>query len=182
LQSLREPGNDGPLVELRSLYRSLGELEKLREVERLEAERFRPTVETDWRFGRDLKLLGYDWHAVGPRRVEVTYYWQAMSAIDDEYAAFVHFKGNVRGLQDDHFPGAPRTTTQWLAGEVVKDVRTISVPTDVADGSYPAQLGVWIPSRKRHVRLGRFGWWGPRATTIFRFDVAGDRVSVRSAG
>jgi len=162
------------------LYRSLGELEKLREVERLEAERFRPAIATDWRFGRDLKLLGYDWRAVGTRRVEVTYYWQAMRAMDDEYAAYVHFKGDVRGLQDDHFPGATRTTPNWLAEEIVKDVRTISVPAEVADGSYPARLGVWVPSRKHHVRLGRFGWWGPRTASVFRLDVHGDRVSVRS--
>jgi hypothetical protein len=34
LQSIREPENDAPLVELRHLYRSLGDWEKLREVER----------------------------------------------------------------------------------------------------------------------------------------------------
>jgi len=180
LQSLREPGNDGPLVELRRLYRSLGEQEKLREVERLEAERFRPATAIDWRFGRDLKLLGYDWRAVGPRRVEITYYWQAMRAIDDEYAAYVHFQGGMRGQQDDHFPGAQRRTPSWLAEEIVKDVRTIAVPDGVADGSYAARLGVWVPSRKHHVRHGLLGWWGPRASTVFHLDVSGDRVAVRS--
>ncbi len=183
LQSLREPGNDGPLVELRRLYRSLGDLEKLRDVERLEAERFRPAIATDWRFGRDLKLLGYDWRATGARTVQVTYYWQAMRAIDDDYAAYLHFEDGVQGLQDDYLPGSPRTTSRWRAEEIVKDVRVLRVPAGVTDGSYPARLGVWIPSQKRQVRRGRYGglgWWGAKATTLFHLDVAGDRVTVRS--
>jgi hypothetical protein len=182
LQSTREAENDRPLVELRRLYRSLGEWEKLREVERVEAERFRPRIHTAWRFGRDLKLLGYDWRAVGPRRVEITYYWQAMRAMDEDYAVYVHFKGGVRGLQDDHFPGAQRTTRQWLAEEIVKEVRSISIPPDAPDGAYEASVGVWVPSRERHVRLGWLGWWGPRAATLFHLDVNGDHVAVRSAG
>ena len=85
-------------------------------------------------------------------------------------------------MQDDHFPGASHTTRLWLPGEIVKDVREISIPADVPDASYEAKLGVWVPGNKRHVRLGRFGWWGPRAAVLFRFEVEGERVAVRSAG
>ena len=180
LQSLREPENDGPLVELRRLYRSLGRLEDVHEVEKLEAERFRPTTKAALRFGRDLKLLGWDWRGTGGRRVEITYFWQAMRAMDDEYAVAVHLKGGLGGLQDDHVLGGSRTTPQWQPEEIVKDPRTIAVPTDAPDGSYPVKVGVWVPKRKRHVRLGLLGLWGPKTTRLFALDVRGDDVTVRS--
>jgi F5/8 type C domain/Dolichyl-phosphate-mannose-protein mannosyltransferase len=182
LQRARQPESDASLVALRRLYRSLGESEKLREVDRIEAESFRPAVRVDWGFGRDLKLLGYDWRSVGPRRVEITYYWQAMRAMDDVYAAYLRVQGGSQRLQDDHFPGASHTTRLWLPGEIVKDVRAISIPADAPDASYEAKLGVWVPGNKRHVRLGRFGWWGPRAATLFWLDVDGETMAVRSAG
>ncbi len=157
LQSAREPESDGPLVELRRLYRSLGEWEKLREIERIEAERFRPAVRVDWRFGRDLRLLGYGWRALGPRRVEITYYWQAMRTMDEDYAAYLRLRGDGRLLKDDHLPKALHTTKRWLPEEIVKDVRQISIPADFPNASYEATIGVWVPRNKRHVRLGRFG-------------------------
>jgi hypothetical protein len=180
LQSLREPENDGPLVELRRLYRSLGRLDDVHEVEKLEAERFRPTTTAALRFGRDLKLLGWDWRGTGGRRVEITYYWQAMRAMDDEYAVAVHLKGGLRGLQDDHILGGSRSTPQGRPDEIVKDRRTLTVPTDAPDGTYPVEVGVWVPKRKRHIRLGPLGLWGPKATKLFALDVRGDDVTVRS--
>lgn len=180
LQSTREPENDEPLVELRRLYRSLGRLDEAHEVEKLEAERFRPTTAAGFRYGRDLKLLGWDWRGLGERRVEITYFWQAMRSMDQEYAAAVHFKGGLRGLQDDHVLVGPRTTRQWRRDEIVKDPRTITIPAGVADGAYPVEIGVWVPSRKRHVRLGPLGLWGPKARKVFALEVRGDDVAVRA--
>jgi len=180
LQSAREPESDGPLVELRRLYRSLGEWEKLREIERIEAERFRPAVRVDWRFGRDLRLLGYGWRARGPRRVEITYYWQAMRTMDEDYAAYLRLRGGGRLLKDDHLPKALHTTKRWLPEEIVKDVRQISIPADFPNASYEARIGVWVPRNKRHVRPGRFGWWGARTAPLFQLDVEDKTVAVRS--
>jgi hypothetical protein len=180
LQSAHEPESDGPLVELRRLYRSLGEWEKLREVERIEAERFRPAVRADWRFGRDLRLLGYGWRALGPRRVEITYYWQAMRTMDEDYAAYLRLRGGGRLLKDDHLPGALHTTKRWLPEEIVKDVRQISIPADFPNASYEARIGVWVPRNKRHIRLGRFGWWGARTAPLFQLDVEDKTVALRS--
>jgi len=180
LQSAREPESDGPLVELRRLYRSLGEWEKLREIERIEAERFRPAVRVDWRFGRDLRLLGYGWRALGPRRVELTYYWQAMRIMNEDYAAYLRLRGGGRLLKDDHLPKALHTTKRWLPEEIVKDVRQISIPADFPNASYEARIGVWVPRNKRHVRPGRFGWWGARTAPLFQLDVEDKTVAVRS--
>jgi hypothetical protein len=175
LQSLREPENDVPFLELRRLYRSLGEAEKAREIERLEAERFRPQIELGWRFGRDLRLLGYDWRALGPRRVEITYYWQAMRSMDDEYASYVRLRTADQSLADDSVLGVTRTTVHWLPGEIVKDRRVLRFP---ADGTYEATIGVWAPKSERRLGVGR--WWGPRTASLARILVTGDSVTVRS--
>ncbi len=177
-QTEREPENDRPLVELRHLYRSLGETAKLADVERIEAERFRPRVSLGWRFGSDLKLVGYDWRVLGPRRLEVTYYWQGMRRMDGEYAAYVHFRGAGQQFQDDYLLGSPLSTRFWAADEIVKQRRVISVPHKAADGPYAAEVGVWVPQSRRHVRLGSLGLRGPRTRALFRLEVRGPEVTI----
>jgi hypothetical protein len=175
LQSLREPENDVPFVELRRLYRSLGEAENVREIDRLEAARFRPRVLLGWRFGRDLKLLGYDWRASGTRRVEITYYWQAMRSMTEKYASYVRLRGADRTLRDDSILGGLHSTAKWLPGEIVKDRRELVLEPD---GSYEASIGVWEPSSRRRVGIDK--WWGPRTAPFCRIVAAGDSVTVRS--
>ena len=175
LQSLREPENDVPFVELRRLYRSLGEAENVREIDRLEAARFRPRVLLGWRFGRDLKLLGYDWRASGTRRVEITYYWLAMRSMTEKYASYVRLRGADRTLRDDSILGGLHSTAKWLPGEIVKDRRELVLEPD---GSYEASIGVWVPSSRRRVGIDK--WWGPRTAPFCRIVAAGDSVTVRS--
>jgi hypothetical protein len=175
LQSLREPENDVPFVELRRLYRSLGEAENVREIDRLEAARFRPQVLLGWRFGRDLKLLGYDWRASGTRRVEIIYYWQAMRSMTEKYASYVRLRGAERTLRDDSILGGLHSTAKWLPGEIVKDRRELVLEPD---GSYEASIGVWVPSSRRRVGIDK--WWGPRTAPFCRILAAGDSVTVRS--
>ena len=172
----REPGNDAPLLALRRLYGSLGEREKVAPLEQLEAARFRPAVPLGWRFGTDLELLGYDWRVLGPRRFEITYYWKATRPMSHEYAAYVRFTGAGESFRDDCLPGAPHTTPFWQPGEIVKQSRTVVVPETAPNGVYVAKLGVWIPKTKRHVRLGAWGWWGPRQRALLSLQVDGERV------
>ena len=181
-QSQREPQTNAPLVELRRLYQSLGETDKLSEVVRTEAERFRPQQRLDWRFGRDLTLLGIDWRAPGSRRLEITYYWQARRTMDTDYAAYLHLRRQGIQLQDDYLPGAPHTTRAWHAGEIVRETRLITVPQDAADGSYSAEVGLWVPGNQRHVRLGTFGWWGPRTRTLLELEVRAEGLTVTRIG
>src|SRR4029077_9724056 len=86
----REPDSDAALLELRALYRRHDDRDGLADLDRLEHERFSPTVRVGWSFGGLLRLLGYDWERVGGRRIDLTYYWQAERAMDRDYAASVH--------------------------------------------------------------------------------------------
>ena len=177
LQTEREPENDRPLVELRRLYRSLGESAKLADVERIERERFSPRVPLGWRFG-NLKLVGFDWRALEGRRLEITYYWQAMRRIGGSYAAYLRFQGPGGQFRDDALLEAPLGDGFWHAQEIVKHRRVISVPSDGADGDYTARIGMWVPSSRRHVWLGPFGLLGPGTREFFHLAVHGSEVAV----
>jgi F5/8 type C domain/Dolichyl-phosphate-mannose-protein mannosyltransferase len=181
-QSSRDPYDDGALISLRRLYRSLGENDKLRDIERLEAVRFAPQTRLDWRFGGDLTLLGIDCRAAGPRQLEITYYWQATRTMDGDYAAYLRVGEGAGELHDDVLLGAPRTTSSWLAQEIVRQTRVVTLPRELRDGTHAANLGLWVPGKNRHVRLGSFGWWGPRTRTLARLEVRGDEVTVKSIG
>ena len=174
-QSVREPESHLPLLQLRRLYQSLGEAENVREIERLETARFQPQEKLGWRFRSDLKLLGYDWRALGSRRVEVTYYWQAMRSMDEEYASYVRLRSADRTMADDSVLGVTHTTDHWVRGEVVKDRRVLAL---AADGTYEATIGVWTPRSRRHVGVGR--WWGPRTAPFCRIVAAADSVRMES--
>ncbi len=174
-KSLREPQNHVPLLQLRRLYRSLGEAENAREIERLEADRFRPRVELGWRFAGDLILLGYDWRALGPRRVEITYYWQAVRPMNEEYASYVRVRSADQTLADDSVLGGTHATARWTAGEIVKDRRVLALE---ADGTYEATIGVWAPRSRRYLGVGR--WGGPRKAPFCRIVAAADTVTVAS--
>ena len=175
LQSLREPESDRSLVELARLYRSLGEAEKAREIERLDAERFRPQVRLDWRFGRDLKLLGYDWRALGPRRVEITYYWQAMRSMDDEYASYVRLAPpGTNRCKTIPCSGRPHTTAHWLAGEIVKDRRALTLAAGRNLRTHSSASG----SRARGGTPGSAAGGAPARRRFCRIVAAGDSMTV----
>ncbi|MET0152107.1 MAG: discoidin domain-containing protein [Candidatus Binatia bacterium] len=174
-QSLREPESHVPLLQLRRLYQSLGEAGNVREIERLETAGFQPQERLDWRFGADLKFLGYDWRALGPRRVEITYHWQAMRPMDEAYASYVRLRSADQTLADDSVLGMTHTTARWIRGEVVKDRRVLAL---ASDGTYEATIGVWAPRSRRHLRVGR--WWGPRTAPFCRIVAAAETVTVES--
>jgi F5/8 type C domain len=154
----RAPDSDAPLLGLRELYRSTGDKARLEEVDELEAARFTPQRHTDWDFGDEIELVGYDWASIGARRYEITYYWQARRHVAADYAAFVHVEGPGYRFQDDQvLGGGSHLTHTWEPGETVKETREIDVPADAPRGSYRLRLGVWSPRDHRHLPLGR--WW-----------------------
>jgi 4-amino-4-deoxy-L-arabinose transferase-like glycosyltransferase len=171
----REPENNVALLDLAEFYRSARDRNGERELERIGAERFTPRVALDWRFGRDLTLLGVDCRAGGGRDLEITYYWRAERTMSSDYAVFLHGRqGDVR-FQDDYILGAPATTSRWRRGQIVKQTRQVTVPPGAPDGRYAASLGVWEPKTGRHPRLG--GWWsGRRSRRLLDLDVGGGRI------
>ncbi|MCB9143247.1 MAG: glycosyltransferase family 39 protein [Anaerolineales bacterium] len=80
----------------------------------------------------------------------VTVVWRAESPSEASYTAFVHLldaAGNVVA-QDDHLPlQGQRPTNGWLAGEIIVDQHTLTLPADLTPGSYRFEVGMYDGSR-----------------------------------
>jgi tetratricopeptide (TPR) repeat protein len=98
-----------------------------------------------------LLFLGYGMDDLSQGRLRIEYYWQALSPMDRNYVAFVHFKRSGRTkFQQDHLlqptdlgTGEPTfyPTSQWRMGELIHERFEIEAPP----GAYTVSLGVWDP-------------------------------------
>ena len=101
-------------------------------------------------FGDEIKLVGY---ALEPRALTagesftLTLYWQprADRPLEQDYRVFAQVidpEWRVWGSRDGVGPG-------WSPGQVVQDVRRITMLPDTPAGSYPIQVGLF------HAATGR---------------------------
>jgi hypothetical protein len=82
----------------------------------------------------------------------VTLVWRAESETDISYRVFLHLIGPDGGLiaQSDGVPvDWTRPTTGWLGGEVITDVRALTIPTDALAGGYALYAGLYTPEGGR---------------------------------
>lgn len=99
--------------------------------------------------GGEIAFLGYDL-AEGPYMpggsLELTLYWQALSAPQGDYKVFVHLIGPDERIWAQH-DSAPanwaRPTKGWDTGEVVRDGHTLALPQDIPPGEYLVCVGMY---------------------------------------
>ncbi len=123
--------------------------------------RFRPPLfrtRAHATFGEVLRLRGYRIERTQVHAGEglvLTEYWQAITDPDRTYAVFNHLigtGGQVIWQQDSWPQEGLYTTRQWLAGEVVPESYTITIPEDAPPGEYTLYVGAYAP-REPDVRL-----------------------------
>jgi hypothetical protein len=104
-----------------------------------------------YRLGEDFRLLGYDWN---PAATELTLYWQTTrgttTSPDSEidYVVFVHLldeQGRLAWGSDGPPLGGLYPTSQWRAGEIVVDPRSLSAG-DLTPGQYRLAVGLYDPA------------------------------------
>ncbi len=109
-------------------------------------------------FAEQFQLLGYDLdtHSVKPGdTVKVNLYWRALTAMPESYRVFVHLIG-----QDNRSAGGVDVipargafpTVYWKPGDTLRDMVTISVPSNATPGKYSIEIGVY-PSGNAGGRL-----------------------------
>jgi hypothetical protein len=116
-----------------------------------------PQHPLDADFGGQVRLLGYDLDCEeGSTSCQVRLYWQAQERLDTSYTVFAQLlgpAGRVRA-QVDTVPGAGGYPTNWwLAGEIVADSLTLTLPPDAPQntdyrlivGLYEATSGARLP-------------------------------------
>lgn len=90
--------------------------------------------------GGQVKLLGYDidtTKAQAGGTLEVTLYWQALKAFDENFQTFIHvLDGDELVAQHD---GAPECgvnpTTRWEEGQIVPDTHVVQIGPQAATGT-----------------------------------------------
>jgi uncharacterized membrane protein len=98
-----------------------------------------------------MELRGYDVSpGVGQAGgdLEVTLYWRALAPMDRDYTVFVHLVGSDDQLVAQH-DGQPwwevsLPTSTWQPGELLRDRHTLSLPADLAAGTYSLRIGVYF--------------------------------------
>ncbi len=120
-----------------------------------------PTYPISIVWGSSIHLSGYDVNGTPFHSgdvVHLTLYYQGNAPMEMDYTAFVHLlgpqnpaSGNPMWAQDDSEPC--RTfypTSQWKAGEILKDTITLQLPPDMPPGPYTLTIGFYIfPTMER---------------------------------
>jgi hypothetical protein len=79
-----------------------------------------------------LKLIGRGSRLVGvrPTQIEVVLFWQAQGTERPDIKTYVHVLANGQRIaQSDRLPGGDfYPSSQWVAGEVVRDAHVVTLP------------------------------------------------------
>ncbi len=121
-----------------------------------------PAEKVAFRFGSAVRLNGYDVNLVSApeslsESVTVTLHWEAMAALDQDLAVFIHLLDADGNLVAQH-DGPPRQgdfpTWAWEEGDRIPDSHTLLLPADLERGTYRLVVGVY--SRQDGTRLPVF--------------------------
>ncbi len=91
--------------------------------------------------------------AAGRCALRLEFYWQGLAEMEQPYQIFLHVVSPAGKIvaQADAAPGArgKQPTTGWLPGEVVTHPVEITLPADIATGSYRLITGMYLPPNRR---------------------------------
>lgn len=101
-------------------------------------------------FGEEIALLGYDLPAAAEpgHALAFALYWRALQQPRRDYSVFIHLV-DATGAIITQGDGPPLVgaypTSLWAAGETLADQRTMSLPAELAPGSYGLRIGLYDP-------------------------------------
>ncbi|GEM_PF-744898 len=111
--------------------------------------------------GGNVRLIGYtlessqpnglfqqDTPFVAGQTLRLTLYWQAITALPDNYTIFVHFRhlhNRTTVAQADHRPlDHLYPTSLWPLGETIRESSVLALPTDLSPGDYELWIGLYL--------------------------------------
>jgi len=119
----------------------------------------------DANFGDQAALVGYslDRRVVRPgETIRLTLYWQALAPLETNYSVFAHLLGvkdQVWGSSDGWPAGGNRPTSLWKPGQIVEDVRDLTVGLTTPPGFYDIEVGLYDSSGARLPVIAEDGRW-----------------------
>ena len=112
-----------------------------------------PTATTTTTFGNVVRLLGFDLSdaSLAPgQTLDVTLYWQAISADHADYKVFLHLLDPKNDTQSGivaQMDSAPRSSTYpfwvWRSDEIVSEALSLSIPPQTPPGEYVLLAGIY---------------------------------------
>jgi hypothetical protein len=114
--------------------------------------------------GGEITLLGYGAEALQAspgETLQITLFWEAKRAPTHDYTVFLHLAA-ANGPPHAQHDSQPREETYptsfWEEGEVVTEIRAISIPSELPPGEYPLVAGMYVlATGERLPRLGPDG-------------------------
>ncbi len=105
-------------------------------------------------FDNRINLLGYSLSG-GKSTLSLTLTWQAVDVLPrlTRFVQLVGPDGQVYAQNDAWPDGGLYPTDLWLAGEVVRETVTLSVPDDLPSGAYTLHIGLYPPDTGRRLPL-----------------------------
>jgi hypothetical protein len=116
------------------------------------------------RFGGQIDLVGADParpELVAGKQLRLRLLWQAVTAMERPYTAFVQLVGTATNpatgnrvwAQQDAPPDRAHATADWLPGDLALDERTLEVPASLPDGQYQLIVGLYDQADGRRLAL-----------------------------
>jgi hypothetical protein len=102
------------------------------------------SMATEYAFGDQIALRGYDAHSTGDQ-IDLILYWQALTPPPHAYTVFAHVfdaNGQSVGQQDNMPVNNQLPTSCWEPGEYVSDPYTIAL-ADGARGPFTIEVGAY---------------------------------------
>ena len=80
-------------------------------------------------------------------------YWRAAALPEANYTIFTHLLGPAERVivNADHLPS--KSTQSWVAGEIITDPITLTIPVDLPPGHYPIEVGLYNAADPTFQRL-----------------------------
>ena len=110
-------------------------------------------------FTDQIDLLGYnlsDRQLASGESLNLTLYWSPRGRPTHDYTVFVHLldsSGQLRGQADSPPMAGKYPTSVWDAGEVIADLRTLSLAPDLPAGEYKIAIGLYDPETGQRVPI-----------------------------
>lgn len=113
-----------------------------------------PQKRTDYTFGNQVAMLGYDKSQVSPENLEITFYWERLSAMSADYTVFVHLldaSDKIIAQKDSQPVGGSNPTSLWDDGEIIGDRYAFS---QLLRGMYRVRVGLYRAETGERLPLG----------------------------
>jgi hypothetical protein len=134
----------------------------------------------DVNFGDQVALVGYtlDRRVARPgEAIRLTLYWRASAAMETDYRVFAHVLGvedQVWANSDGQPASGTAPTSQWQPGQVVEDVRDLTVGLTTPPDFYDIEVGVYAPGGPRLPVIAEDGHWLGKRTLLSKVRVVSD--------